>query len=63
MNNAEDSVWFLYLQLSSDVYRIHSLPHTETLVLFKGGAVKRLDALLAAPQQEIENVISNEVIR
>ncbi|KAJ6656501.1 hypothetical protein lerEdw1_003790 [Lerista edwardsae] len=49
--------------LSSDVYRIHSLPHTETLVLFKGGAVKRLDALLAEPQQEIENVISNEVIR
>ncbi|XP_066472065.1 nucleolar protein 11 [Tiliqua scincoides] len=49
--------------LSSDVYRIHSLPHTEPLVLFKGGAVKRLDTLLAAPQQEIENIISNEVIR
>ncbi|XP_063149558.1 nucleolar protein 11 [Candoia aspera] len=48
--------------LSSDVYRIHSLPHAEPLVLFKGGAVKNLDALLAAPQQEIENVISNEVI-
>ncbi|XP_070596439.1 nucleolar protein 11 [Erythrolamprus reginae] len=49
--------------LSSDVYRIHSLPHTEPLVLFKGGAVKNLDALLADPKQEVENVISNEVIR
>ncbi|KAG8129288.1 hypothetical protein E2320_016018 [Naja naja] len=51
------------LQLSSDVYRIHSLPHTEPLVLFKGGAVKNLDALLADPKQEVENVISDEVIR
>ncbi|ETE71874.1 Nucleolar protein 11, partial [Ophiophagus hannah] len=49
--------------LSSDVYRIHSLPHTEPLVLFKGGAVKNLDALLADPKQEVENVISDEVIR
>ncbi|KAH0629304.1 hypothetical protein JD844_011264 [Phrynosoma platyrhinos] len=49
--------------LSADVYRIHSLPHTEPLVLFKCGAVKSLDALLAAPQQEIENIVSDEVIR
>ncbi|KAL7989611.1 hypothetical protein Chor_012277 [Crotalus horridus] len=49
--------------LSSDVYRIHSLPHTEPLVLFKSGAVKSLDALLADPKQEIENVISKEIIR
>ncbi|XP_061471553.1 nucleolar protein 11 [Rhineura floridana] len=49
--------------LSADVYRIHSLPYTEPLVLFKGGAVKNLDALLAAPQQEIENIASDEVIR
>ncbi|XP_030389843.1 nucleolar protein 11 [Gopherus evgoodei] len=49
--------------LTAEVYRIHSLPHTEPLVLFKGGAVQTLDALLAAPQQEIENVISDEVIR
>uniref|UniRef100_A0A8C3S077 Nucleolar protein 11 n=1 Tax=Chelydra serpentina TaxID=8475 RepID=A0A8C3S077_CHESE len=49
--------------LTADVYRIHSVPHTEPLVLFKGGAVRTLDALLAAPQQEIENVISDEVIR
>ncbi|XP_067403434.1 nucleolar protein 11 [Emydura macquarii macquarii] len=49
--------------LTAEVYRIHSLPHTVPLVLFKGGAVRTLDALLAAPQQEIENVISDEVIR
>uniref|UniRef100_A0A8C8RHN5 Nucleolar protein 11 n=1 Tax=Pelusios castaneus TaxID=367368 RepID=A0A8C8RHN5_9SAUR len=49
--------------LTAEVHRIHSLPHTEPLVLFRGGAVRTLDALLAAPQQEIENVISDEVIR
>nr|XP_020637948.1 nucleolar protein 11 [Pogona vitticeps] len=49
--------------LSAEVYRIHSLPHTEPQVLFKGGTVKNLDALLAAPQQEIENILSDEVIR
>ncbi|KAF7238227.1 Nucleolar protein 11, partial [Varanus komodoensis] len=49
--------------LSADVYRIHSLPHTEPLVLFKSGAIKSLDALLAAPQQEIETILSDEVIR
>nr|XP_006110651.1 nucleolar protein 11 isoform X1 [Pelodiscus sinensis] len=49
--------------LTAEVYRIHSLPDTEPLVLFKRGAVRTLDALLAAPQQEIENVISDEDIR
>ncbi|NXH40663.1 NOL11 protein, partial [Dicaeum eximium] len=49
--------------LSADVYRIHSLPHGGPVVLFKGGAVRTLDVLLEAPQQEIENVISAEVIR
>nr|XP_056722872.1 nucleolar protein 11 [Euleptes europaea] len=49
--------------LSADVYWIHSVPHAEPLVLFKNGAVKSLDVLLAAPQQEIKNVFSNEVIR
>uniref|UniRef100_A0A8D0H5K2 Nucleolar protein 11 n=1 Tax=Sphenodon punctatus TaxID=8508 RepID=A0A8D0H5K2_SPHPU len=49
--------------LSAEVYKIHSLPHTEPLVLFKGGGVQSLDALLAAPQQRIEKVISDEVIR
>ncbi|NWW82488.1 NOL11 protein, partial [Climacteris rufus] len=49
--------------LSADVYRIHSLPSGGPLVLFKGGGVRTLDVLLEAPQQEIENVISGEVIR
>ncbi|XP_072207864.1 nucleolar protein 11 [Excalfactoria chinensis] len=49
--------------LSAEVYRIHSLPHVEPLVLFKGGGVRTLDVLLEAPQQEIENVISDEVIK
>ncbi|XP_074870577.1 nucleolar protein 11 [Carettochelys insculpta] len=49
--------------LAAEVYRIHSLPHTEPVVLFSRGAVRTLDVLLAAPQQEIENVISDEVIR
>uniref|UniRef100_H3B0I0 Nucleolar protein 11 n=1 Tax=Latimeria chalumnae TaxID=7897 RepID=H3B0I0_LATCH len=45
--------------LSADVYRIHSLPDAEPLVLFSRGAVRQLDALLAAPQQGVENVISD----
>ncbi|NXS01065.1 NOL11 protein, partial [Oxylabes madagascariensis] len=49
--------------LSADVYRIHSLPHAGPLVLFRGGAVRTLDVLLEAPQQEIENIISDEAIR
>ncbi|NXO37858.1 NOL11 protein, partial [Locustella ochotensis] len=49
--------------LSADVYRIHSLPHGGPVVLFRGGGVRTLDVLLEAPQQEIENVISDEVIR
>ncbi|OXB64839.1 hypothetical protein ASZ78_006577 [Callipepla squamata] len=49
--------------LSAEVYRVHSLPHAEPLVLFRGGGVRTLDVLLEAPQQEIENVISDEVIK
>ncbi|XP_048821377.1 nucleolar protein 11 [Lagopus muta] len=49
--------------LSAEVYRIHSLPHAEPLVLFRGGGVRTLDVLLEAPQQEIENIISDEVIK
>ncbi|XP_020856553.1 nucleolar protein 11 isoform X1 [Phascolarctos cinereus] len=48
--------------LSADVYRIHSVQNTEPLVLFREGAVRRLDALLAEPQQEIEAVISDEEV-
>ncbi|XP_017667347.1 PREDICTED: nucleolar protein 11 [Lepidothrix coronata] len=49
--------------LSADVHRIHSLPQGGPVVLFKGGGVRTLDVLLEAPQQEIENVISDEAIR
>ncbi|NWX36758.1 NOL11 protein, partial [Notiomystis cincta] len=49
--------------LSADVYRIHSLPSGGPLVLFRGGGVRTLDVLLEAPQQVIENVVSDEVIR
>ncbi|XP_038613306.1 nucleolar protein 11 [Tachyglossus aculeatus] len=48
--------------LSANVYRIHSLPNTDLVVLFKQGAVRCLDALLAKPQQTIEAVISDEEV-
>ncbi|XP_069849209.1 nucleolar protein 11 isoform X2 [Dipodomys merriami] len=50
--------------LSAEVYRIHSITGTEPWVLFKEGAVRGLEALLAEPQQKIETVISDgEVIK
>ncbi|KAM6345486.1 nucleolar protein 11 isoform 2-T2 [Alca torda] len=49
--------------LSADVYRIHSLPNGGPVVLFKGGGVRTLDVLLEAPQQEIENIISDEIVK
>ncbi|KAM9296589.1 nucleolar protein 11 [Gastrophryne carolinensis] len=50
--------------LSTDVYRIHSLPGLEPLVLFCRGAVRHLDTLLADPRQEIDPVIAeSETIR
>ncbi|XP_075626560.1 nucleolar protein 11 isoform X2 [Balearica regulorum gibbericeps] len=49
--------------LSADVYRIHSLPNGGPVVLFKGGGIRTLDVLLEAPQQEIENIITDEVIK
>ncbi|KFP69862.1 PREDICTED: nucleolar protein 11, partial [Acanthisitta chloris] len=49
--------------LSADVHRIHSLPSVGPVVLFRGGGVRTLDVLLEAPQQEIEDVISDEVIK
>ncbi|XP_007126034.1 nucleolar protein 11 [Physeter macrocephalus] len=48
--------------LSTEVYRIHSIQGTEPLVLFKEGAVRGLEALLAEPQQKIETVISDEEV-
>ncbi|KAF4012752.1 hypothetical protein G4228_002935 [Cervus hanglu yarkandensis] len=48
--------------LSAEVYRIHSIQGTEPLVLFREGAVRGLEALLAEPQQKIETVISDEEV-
>ncbi|XP_039715178.1 nucleolar protein 11 isoform X2 [Pteropus medius] len=48
--------------LSAEVYRIHSIQGTEPVVLFKEGAVRGLEALLAEPQQKIESVISAEEV-
>ncbi|KAG8505139.1 Nucleolar protein 11 [Galemys pyrenaicus] len=49
-------------KLSAEVYRIHSVQGTEPLVLFKEGAVRGLEVLLAEPQQKIETVISDEEV-
>ncbi|XP_037665462.1 nucleolar protein 11 isoform X2 [Choloepus didactylus] len=50
--------------LSAEVHRIHSIQGTEPLVLFKAGAIRGLEALLAEPQQKIETVLTDgEVIK
>ncbi|KAK2110844.1 Nucleolar protein 11, partial [Saguinus oedipus] len=49
-------------KLSAEVCRILSVQGTEPLVLFKEGAVRGLEALLAEPQQKIETVISDEEV-
>ncbi|XP_054986727.1 nucleolar protein 11 [Sorex araneus] len=50
--------------LSAEVCRILSVQGAEPLVLFRKGAVRGLEALLAEPQQDIEAVISeDEVIK
>ncbi|XP_066443967.1 nucleolar protein 11 [Eleutherodactylus coqui] len=46
--------------LSTDVCRVHSLPDAEPFILFRGGAVRYLDAMLADPQQEIETVVTED---
>uniref|UniRef100_A0AAR2IMM6 Nucleolar protein 11 n=1 Tax=Pygocentrus nattereri TaxID=42514 RepID=A0AAR2IMM6_PYGNA len=48
--------------VSAEVYRLHSVPDREPLVLFRHGAVRFLDSLLAAPQQTIEEVLSEEEV-
>ncbi|XP_007185994.2 nucleolar protein 11 isoform X1 [Balaenoptera acutorostrata] len=48
--------------LSAEVYRIHSIQGAEPLVLFKEGAIRGLEALLAEPQQKIETVTSDEEV-
>ncbi|XP_024297950.1 nucleolar protein 11-like isoform X2 [Oncorhynchus tshawytscha] len=50
--------------VSADVWRVHSAPGGELVVLFQRGAVRLLDSLLSAPQQPIEGILSEkEVIR
>ncbi|XP_006635539.2 nucleolar protein 11-like [Lepisosteus oculatus] len=50
--------------VSAEVERVHPVPGSEPLVLFRRGAVRHLDALLAAPQQAVEDVLSEgEAIR
>ncbi|XP_076583465.1 nucleolar protein 11-like [Chaetodon auriga] len=46
--------------VSSDVWRVHSVPGGEPVVLFQRGAVRPLDSLLSAPQQPIEEVLAQE---
>ncbi|XP_071389047.1 nucleolar protein 11-like [Centroberyx affinis] len=46
--------------VSSDVWRVHSVPGGEPVVLFQRGAVRLLDSLLSAPQQPIEEVLAQE---
>ncbi|XP_030637745.1 nucleolar protein 11-like [Chanos chanos] len=48
--------------VSADVYRVHSAPNSEPVVLFCRGAVRLLDSLLAAPQQFIEDVLAEEEV-
>uniref|UniRef100_A0A674NYL9 Nucleolar protein 11 n=1 Tax=Takifugu rubripes TaxID=31033 RepID=A0A674NYL9_TAKRU len=47
-------------KVSSDIWRVHSIPGGEPVVLFKKGAMRLLDSLLTAPQQPIEEVISQD---
>ncbi|XP_034544128.1 nucleolar protein 11-like [Notolabrus celidotus] len=46
--------------VSSEVWRVHSAPGGEPVVLFQRGAVRLLDSLLSAPQQHIEEVLPQE---
>ncbi|KAJ8002114.1 hypothetical protein DPEC_G00176440 [Dallia pectoralis] len=46
--------------VSADVWRVHSTLVGEPVVLFNRGAVRLLDSLLSAPQQPIDNVLSEE---
>uniref|UniRef100_A0A668AFU0 Nucleolar protein 11 n=1 Tax=Myripristis murdjan TaxID=586833 RepID=A0A668AFU0_9TELE len=47
-------------KVSSDVWRVHSVPGGEPVVLFQRGAVRLLDSLLSAPQQPVEEVLAQE---
>uniref|UniRef100_A0A674CWW6 Nucleolar protein 11 n=1 Tax=Salmo trutta TaxID=8032 RepID=A0A674CWW6_SALTR len=49
-------------KVSADVWRVHSAPGEEPVVLFQRGSVRLLDSLLSAPQQPIEDVLSEEEV-
>lgn len=50
--------------VSADVFRVLSAPDCEPVVLFRHGAARFMNSLLAAPQQPIEEILSEgEVIR
>ncbi|XP_024252375.1 nucleolar protein 11-like [Oncorhynchus tshawytscha] len=48
--------------VTADVWRVHSAPGGEPVVLFQRGAVRFLDSLLSAPQQPVEDVLSEEEV-
>ncbi|KAM6972456.1 nucleolar protein 11-like [Aplochiton taeniatus] len=48
--------------VTADIWRVHSSPATEPVVLFQRGAVRLLDSLLSAPQQPIEDVLAEEEV-
>lgn len=48
--------------VSAEIYRVHSAPGQTPVVLFQRGAVRLLDALLSAPQQPVEQVLSQEEV-
>lgn len=53
-------LWIDSLQVSSDIWTVHSVSGGEPVVLFQKGAVRLLDSLLSAPQQPIEDVLTQE---
>ncbi|KAK3575100.1 hypothetical protein QTP86_020699 [Hemibagrus guttatus] len=48
--------------VSAEIYRVHSAPEQEPVVLFQRGAVRLLNSLLTAPQQPVEEVLSQEEV-
>ncbi|KAJ8363550.1 hypothetical protein SKAU_G00123810 [Synaphobranchus kaupii] len=48
--------------VSAEIVRVHAVCDSEPVVLFSRGAVRLLDSLLAAPQQPIEDVVSEEEV-
>ncbi|KAJ8283661.1 hypothetical protein COCON_G00025110 [Conger conger] len=46
----------------AEIARVHAAPDRDPVVLFSRGAVRLLDSLLTAPQQPIEEVLSEEEV-